>query len=75
MKRFLMVVTIVFAISTTAVAGNIPTGGIAPPPPPTGDGITTSSPSPGDLPTSGVYEEVEETAWSTLMAVLSLIAA
>lgn len=73
MKRFLMVVTIVFAISSITLAGNIPTGGIAPPPPPD-YGITTSSTAPGDVPTSGVAEEVEETAWSTLMAVLSLIA-
>lgn len=74
MKRFLMVVTIVFAISSTTLAGNIPTGGIAPPPP-TGDGITTNSTSPGDVPTSGFAEEVEEMAWSALMRVLTLIAA
>ncbi len=74
MKRFVLTVALVCAVSSSTLAGEVPTGGIAPPPPP-GDGLTTSSTSPGDLPTGGFAEEVEETAWSALMAVLSLIAA
>lgn len=73
MKRFVMAVTLALALSSIAVAGNIPTGGIAPPPPP-GDEVATSSTSPGALPTGGFAEEVEDTAWSALLAVLGLIA-
>jgi hypothetical protein len=38
MKRFLLVVALTCALSSTAVAGNIPTGDIAPPPPPEAEG-------------------------------------
>ena len=58
MKRFLLALALTSVLSGQALAGDIPSGGIAPPPPPPGAQMTTSSTSPGDIPTGGVAGEI-----------------
>jgi hypothetical protein len=53
MKRFLLVVTLTCALSSTALAGNIPTGDIAPPPPPPPE-------AEGNIPTGDVTNPLVE---------------
>jgi hypothetical protein len=58
MKRFVIVVALTCALSSTALAGNIPTGGIVSPPPPPpaeetaqpGNIPSTDPTSPGEMP-------------------------
>lgn len=69
MKRFVMTVALACALSGTALAGNIPTGG-APSP---GDMPMTKS-EPGNIPTSGsqLPGEVPTCGLSALLAILEL---
>lgn len=73
MKRFLMTIALSCVLSASALAGDIPSGGIAPPPPPS-NGVTTSATSPGEIPSGGFAQEVSDTALSALLTVLSLLA-
>ena len=77
MKRFLAAMALVCAFSVSALAGDVPTGGFAPPPPP-GDGVTASATGeiptvPGELPTGGFEQQVSEGALSALLSVLGLL--
>lgn len=74
MKRILMTVALTCVLSVTALAGDIPTGGFAPPPPdePT---ETTTATLPGDMPNgvsaqSTVGDEVILNIVGTLCALL-----
>ena len=74
MKHFVIAVALVCALSVSALGGQVPTGGIAPPPPP-GDGVTTSSTSPGQVPTGGLTEQsTTNSALTVLLNILSLLA-
>lgn len=79
MVRFAMTVTLACALSVSAFAGEVPTSGIVPPPPP-GDGITTSTTSPGEIasvpgevPTGGFQQQVSDGALYALLSVLGLL--
>lgn len=69
MKRFLSVIALTCLLAVSTLAGDLATGGIAPPPPP-GDGVTASSPSPGDVPTSGYVEQISDAALAALLTML-----
>lgn len=67
MKRFAIAFVLACVLSSTALAGHIPTGG-APSPATaetgaTGNIPTSGSPSPADMPTCG---------WSVVMTILNL---
>jgi hypothetical protein len=68
MKRFLIVVALTCALSSTAVAGNIPTGDIAPPPPPPDETTIT-----GDIPSVGFTSPSDMPAVDLLLTVLGLV--
>jgi hypothetical protein len=75
MKRILMTVALICVLSATALAGDIPMGGFAPPPPPAPT-ETTSATSPGDIPTGGFAAmtlgyEVRFTVLGVLCALVS----
>ena len=74
MKRFLIAIALTCALSSSALAGDIPTDGSAAPAP---NGITqtpgeTQTP-PGDIPSGGVAEQVSNDALSALLSVLSFL--
>jgi len=80
MKRFLGAIALACVFSVSALAGELPTGGIAPPPPPPGVGVTTIATSPadipsvpGELPTGGFEQQVSDGALSALLTVLGLL--
>ena len=59
MKRLLIAITLGCVLSGSAFAGEIPTGGIAAPPPPPGQSQTaTNSTTPGEIPTGGLTGEI-----------------
>ncbi len=69
MKRFLMILALALIFSSSAFAGEMPTGGYAPPPPdPT---HITSAPAPGDVP--GGDSTQAPTTDITLTAVQAII--
>ena len=74
MKRFVMATALACVVSGSAFAGDMPTGGIAPPPPLSSTQTTTET-SPGDIPTSGAAEQVSDAALSALLTVLGFLAA
>ncbi|MDQ5844255.1 MAG: hypothetical protein M3539_03080 [Acidobacteriota bacterium] len=51
MKRFLMTLALTCVLSTSAMAGLIPTVGVTAPPP---TGPTATATSPGEIPTGGL---------------------
>jgi len=71
-KRSLILVALAFVLSSSALAGDIPSGGI-PSPPPSGTTQTTIQTTPGEVPTLG-SEEMSDVALSALLAVFSLLA-
>ena len=68
MKRFVMAIALAFALSGIAVAGNIPTGGVASPPPP-----PESTALAGIIPTSD-YAPPESPVVTVMLAILSIVA-
>jgi hypothetical protein len=61
MKRFAMALVLACALSSTVLAGDVPSTGITSPPPPPPDEIampgeipSTGFTSPGDMPTCGL---------------------
>jgi hypothetical protein len=70
MKRFLMALALSCALSTTALAGNIPTSGITPPPPPE-DTQTTSSDSVSF--TDYAAPESEDSLLTMLLTIIGVI--
>jgi len=80
MKRFLSAIALTCVLAVSALAGDLPTAGIASPSP--GDlptaGVSSTAPtgttSPGDLPTGGFADQVSDAALSALLSVLGLVA-
>ena len=72
MNRFVLSVVLTSILSASALAGEIPTGGIAPPPT-GGTTQTASSTAPGDIPSVGYAEELSSTALSALLTVVGLL--
>ena len=72
MKRFMMTIALACVFATPTLAGDIPTGGIAPPP---ADGATRTATltSPGEIPTSGIADQVSSATLSALLRVLRLL--
>ena len=72
-KRFLTAIALACIVSCTAFAGDIPSGGYAPP---TGDELaqTPIILSPGDSPTGGYTEDwVPDSTLSVLQTVIDLL--
>ena len=67
MKRFLGAMALACVFSVSALAGDLPTGGLSSPAP-------TGTTSPGDLPTGGFADQVSDAALSALLSVLGLVA-
>jgi len=72
MKRFVMTIALACALSVSALAGEVPTGG-APSPAPEGTTQKTNATSPGEIP-CGFAEQVSDAALSALLTVLGLVA-
>ena len=70
MKRLLMSVTLAVVLSPSALAGDIPSGGI--PAPATTE--PTGATSPGLIPSDGMSDQLSSEALSALMSVLGLLA-
>jgi hypothetical protein len=72
MKRFMMTIALVCVLSSSALAGEIPTSGVTSPPPsePT---ETTSATSPGEMPTGGFAQQISDAGLSVLLSVLGLV--
>jgi len=70
MRRFLMAMSLTCVLTGVALAGDIPSVGVPAPPPPCVDCAAISSPSPGDIPSGGLAEELSNEAWLGLVAAL-----
>ena len=75
MKRFLIAIALTCVLSSSALAGDIPSDGSAAPKP---SGITqttgeTQTP-PGDIPSGGKAEELSSDTLSAVLSVLSFLA-
>lgn len=75
MKRFALALALACALSSTTLAGNIPTSDIASPPPPPGEtqtppGVT----APGDISTPGIASpgDIPGVPLSVLLTILDL---
>ena len=66
MKRFVMTVTLTCVLAGSAFAGEVPSVGVIPPPPP----IPTA---PSEIPTSGYAQEVSEAALDLVEWVFSAV--
>lgn len=74
MKRFLMTMALALVLSSSALAGDIPTDGSASPTP-SGTRQTTTSTSPGEIPSGGSAEQISDAALSALMTLFGFLAA
>lgn len=72
MKRLLIAIALTCVLSSSALAGDIPSVG-APSPAPAGASQTSISPSPGEIPTSGLAEQIPDAALSALLSVFSFL--
>jgi len=71
-KRFLISVVFACVLSSSVFAGDIPSGGFAPP---VADGTTKTNPAaPSDIPTNGSAEEISDAVVSALLTVLGFLA-
>ena len=68
MKRFTLVIALICALSASASAGDIPSGGIAPPPPP--DPVRTVVGASGSTETSAL---LPASVFNLLQAIFWLI--
>lgn len=78
MKRFLTAMALACVLSMSALAGEIPTSGSpSPPSVPTGgmpSPAQSETPTPGDLPTSGIADHVSDAALSAFLSMFGLMA-
>lgn len=72
MKRFLMALALSCALSTTALAGNIPTSGITPPPPPPPENTQTTS-SDSVSSTDYAAPRSEDSLLTMLLTIIGII--
>jgi len=70
MKRFVLALTLTCAFSSAALAGHIPTSGVAPPPPPPDEMTATA-----DIPSVGLTSsgDIPAVDLSILLTVLGLV--
>lgn len=73
MKRFMAIAGLTCVLCTSTLAGEIPSGGIAPPPANRTMGATTTT-DPGDIPCGGRAESLSNDALSVALSVLSFLA-
>ena len=73
MKRLLVTTALACVLSSSALAGEIPSGGVPAPLPPGGTAPTTDATSPGEIPSGGYAEQISDVALSGLLAVLGLV--
>ena len=85
MKRFLSIVALACVLSSSALAGDIPSGG-APVPGPNGatastepgdipsGGVPTPSTDPGEIPSGGFTGEIPSVGLSAVLSVLGFLA-
>ena len=66
MKRFGMATTLSLVLSASTLAGDVPTVGVIPPPPPTPT-------APGEIPTSGYAQQSSEAALDLVEWVFSAV--
>lgn len=74
MKRFLISVTFACVVSSSALAGDIPSGGSPAPPPPNGITEQITPTSPGEVPSVGTLGQISDATLSALLNVLGLLA-
>lgn len=72
MKRFILIVALMCAMCAQTLAGEIPSGGFAPPPP-IGPVQTATTTSPGDIPSVGSAGQISDAAVSALLSVFGLL--
>lgn len=73
MKRLMIIAALTSAVSMSAFAGNIPTVGIAPPPPP--DTVqTANTTAPGDIPSGGLTQQMTAAALALVQLMLRAVA-
>jgi hypothetical protein len=72
MKRLVMAAALASVLFSSSFAGEVPSGGYAPPAPvePT---QTTSETAPGEMPTGGYMEESTDPGLTVIMTILSLL--
>ena len=70
MKRSLMAIALSLFLSSSVLAGDIPS---VPGPQPPPQGITSST-SPGEIPTLGAADQFASDAWSALLSMLGFLA-
>lgn len=74
MKHGIAAFALVCALSITALAGDIPSVGIAPPPPPPPtDGMQASTTTvPGDIPSVGLTYQITDTTVGLIQMLLGV---
>jgi hypothetical protein len=72
MKRFVITLALMCALSSSGFAGDMPTGGIAPPANQSTETVITTS--PGGVSSVGTAEVLLGDALSALLSVLSFLA-
>ena len=71
MRRFLIVGVLTFTLASSALAGEIPSGGITPPPPPPPDGMQASTTTvPGELSSGGLTYQIADTTVDLIQMLL-----
>ena len=70
MKQFVITMVLACALSSSALAGNIPSDGSPSPAP---NPAPTTSTSPGDIPCDGMSAQVSGDALSAILSVLSFL--
>ena len=71
MRRFLIVAVLTFTLASSALAGEIPSGGIVPPPPPPPDGMQASTTTiPGEIPSGGWTYQIADTTVDLVQMLL-----
>ncbi len=73
MKRFMLTVALTCVLAASTLAGDIPSVGSSSPSP-QGMTQTTSTTSPGEIPTVGLTEQLPSATLSALLTVLGLLA-
>ena len=72
MKRSLILLTLTCVLSSAVLAGDMPTGGIAPPPS-GGTMEATTNTKLGEIPTSGAPDQISSAGLSAVLSVLSFL--
>lgn len=71
MRRFAMAITLAFALSSSGLAGDIPTSDVVPPSP--GSAPTANAAAPGDVPSTDSAQPISDAALSFIQAMVGLL--